>query len=181
MAVPEMAGDYEILQSIRLGGRMMLLGYNPRDKETPYMTCYQQYNLLGEKIFPQAIAGDSYIEIMQIFLNRLQEQQKAVAAFREKRGVPIEVLGAEHCRERGEKESWKANSLFLDLLAWPLSTAQQIASLGTPLAALGAAQDQEAEPCTFRSCFPGNGAGGMSRMFWELRISPKCPIGHRKR
>ena len=40
MAVPEMAGDYEILQSIRLGGRMMLLGYNPRDKETPYMTCF---------------------------------------------------------------------------------------------------------------------------------------------
>ena len=48
------------------------------------MTCYQQYNLLGEKIFPQAVAGDSYIEIMQIFLNRLQEQQKAVAEFREK-------------------------------------------------------------------------------------------------
>ena len=55
MAVPEMAGDYEILQSVRLGGSMILLGYNPRDKETPYMTCYQQYNLLGEKIFPQAV------------------------------------------------------------------------------------------------------------------------------
>ena len=61
MAVPEMAGDYEILQSVRLGGRMMLLGYNPRDKEMPYMTCYQQYNLLGEKIFPQAVAGDNYV------------------------------------------------------------------------------------------------------------------------
>lgn len=105
MAVPEMAGDYEILQSVRLGGRMMLLGYNPRDKEMPYMTCYQQYNLLGEKIFPQAVAGDNYVEILQIFLNRLQDQQKAVAEFREKRAVPIEVLGAEHCRERGEKES----------------------------------------------------------------------------
>ena len=108
MAVPEMAGDYEILQSVRLGGRMMLLGYNPRDKEMPYMTCYQQYNLLGEKIFPQAVAGDNYVEILQIFLNRLQDQQKAVAEFREKRAVPIEVLGAEHCRERGEKESLPA-------------------------------------------------------------------------
>ena len=35
MAVPEMAGDYEILQSIRLGGRMMLLGYNPRTRKRP--------------------------------------------------------------------------------------------------------------------------------------------------
>ena len=113
MAVPEMVGDYEILQSIRLGGSMMLLGYNPRDKETPYMTCYQQYNLLGEKIFPQAVAGDNYVEILQIFLDRLQEQQKAVAEFREKRGVPIEVLGAEHCRERGEKESLEGKLVIL--------------------------------------------------------------------
>lgn len=181
MAVPEMAGDYEILQSIRLGGCMMLLGYNSRDKETPYMTCYQQYNLLGEKIFPQAVAGDSYIEIMEIFLNRLQEQQKAVAKFREKRGVPIEVLGAEHCRERGEKESLEGNSLFSGRPAWLLSTARQIASLGTQSAALDAAQEQEAEPCIFRSCFLGSGAGGMSQIFWELRISPNCPIGRRKR
>lgn len=113
MAVPEMAGDYEILQSVRLGGRMMLLGYNPRDKEMPYMTCYQQYNLLGEKIFPQAVAGDNYVEILQIFLNRLQDQQKAVAEFREKRAVPIEVLGAEHCRERGEKESLEGKLVIL--------------------------------------------------------------------
>lgn len=181
MAVPEMAGDYEILQSIRLGGRMMLLGYNPRDKETPYMTCYQQYNLLGEKIFPQAVAGDSYIEIMQIFLNRLQEQQKAVAEFREKRAVPIEVLGAEHCRERGEKESLEGKLVILRPTSLAAEYRTQIASLGTQSAALGAAQEQEAEPCTFRSCFLVSGAGGMPRMSWGLQISPNCPIGRRKR
>ena len=181
MAVPEMAGDYEILQSIRLGGRMMLLGYNPRDKETPYMTCYQQYNLLGEKIFPQASAGANYVEILQIFLIRLQEQQKAVAEFREKRAVPTEVLGAEHCRERGEKESLEGKLVILRPTSLAAEYRTADCQLGYAVGGFGLAQEQEAEPCIFRSCSPGNGAGGMPRMSWGLRISPNCPIGQRKR
>lgn len=36
----EMAGDYEILQAVRLGGKEVLLGYNPKDGCAPYMTSY---------------------------------------------------------------------------------------------------------------------------------------------
>ena len=59
MSIPEKAGNYEILQSIRLGGCVMLLGYNPQDKEATYMTCYQPFNALGEKVFPQAVASEN--------------------------------------------------------------------------------------------------------------------------
>ena len=38
----DMAGDYEVLQKIRLGGKVLIFGYNPKDAEAPYMTCYQQ-------------------------------------------------------------------------------------------------------------------------------------------
>ena len=113
MGVTEEAGDYEIIQSIRLGGRVVLLGYNPQDKKNPYMTCYQQYNVLGNKIFPQVVAGDNYLEIMQVFLSRLQEQQKVAETFRKSRNVPIEVLGMEHCRKRGEKESLEGKLVIL--------------------------------------------------------------------
>lgn len=105
MSAPEKAGDYEIIQSVRLGGRVMLLGYNPQDKETTYMTCYQQFNALGEKVYPHAVASENYLEIMQEFLKRVQEQQKVAEAFRATRPVPIEMLGTEHCRQRGENES----------------------------------------------------------------------------
>ena len=37
----EMAGDYEVLQKIRLGGKVLIFGHNPKDTEAPYMTCYQ--------------------------------------------------------------------------------------------------------------------------------------------
>ena len=100
----EMAGDYEILQAVRLGGKEILLGYNPKDGCAPYMTSYRAVNFLGDYTYPEAIAGTDYLEIMRAFLNRVQEQAKVVAQFREKRNVPIETLGREHCRERGEKE-----------------------------------------------------------------------------
>lgn len=105
MSATEKAGDYEIIQSVRLGGRVMLLGYNPQDKEATYMTCYQHFNLLGEKTYPLAVASENYLEIMQEFLKRVQEQQQEAVAFRAKRNVPIEILGEEHCRQRGEEES----------------------------------------------------------------------------
>ena len=97
MSAPEKAGDYEIIQSVRLGGRVMLLGYNPHDKEATYMTCYQQYNFLGETMYPEALACKSYLEIAETFLNRLQAQVEKVKAFRAARNVPYAVLGAEAC------------------------------------------------------------------------------------
>ena len=57
-AEPDKAGDYEIIQSIRMGGRVLLMGFNPKDET--YMTCYQQYNFLGETIYPEAVASKDY-------------------------------------------------------------------------------------------------------------------------
>ena len=88
----KMAGDYEILQSVRLGGKEVLLGYNPKDGCAPYMTSYRAVNFLGDYPYPEAIGGNDYLEIMLKFLSRVQEQAKVVAQFREKRNVPIETL-----------------------------------------------------------------------------------------
>ena len=109
----EMAGDYEILQAVRLGGKEVLLGYNPKDGCAPYMTSYRAVNFLGDYTYPEAIAGTDYLEIMQIFLSRVQKQAKVVAQFRENRNVPIETLDREHCRERGEKESLEGKLIIL--------------------------------------------------------------------
>ena len=85
-AEPDKAGDYEIIQSIRMGGRVLLMGFNPKDET--YMTCYQQYNFLGETMYPEALACKSYLEIAETFLNRLQAQVEKVKAFRAARNVP---------------------------------------------------------------------------------------------
>ena len=90
-----MAGDYEIMQSFRMGGATMLIGYNPGD--TTYMTCYQDYDFLGNERFSEAIGSESYVEIMDVFLQRLQEQTEKVRAFQAERAMPVTVLGREYC------------------------------------------------------------------------------------
>lgn len=54
-----MAGDYEIMQSFRMGGATMLIGYNPGD--TTYMTCYQDYDFLGNERFSEAIGSEAML------------------------------------------------------------------------------------------------------------------------
>ena len=73
----------------------MLIGYNPID--TTYMTCYQDYDLLGNERFLEAIGSKSYVEIMDVFLQRLQEQTEKVKAFQAGRAIPVAVLGREYC------------------------------------------------------------------------------------
>ena len=90
-----MAGDYEIMQSFRMGGTTMLIGYNPGD--TTYMTCYQDYDFLGNERFSEAIGSESYVEIMDVFLQRLQKQTEKVRAFQVERAMPVTVLGREYC------------------------------------------------------------------------------------
>ena len=75
----EMAGDYEVIQSLRLGSKVMLIGYNPYDQDGKYMTCYRESNFMGE-FFTKAMASDDYMEIIKLFSERLQEQMEKVEA-----------------------------------------------------------------------------------------------------
>ena len=63
----EMAGDYEVLQKMRLGGKVLIFGHNPNDTEAPYMTCYQQPGFWGGYMYPDAVGSADYFEIMQTF------------------------------------------------------------------------------------------------------------------
>lgn len=55
----QMAGDYEIMQSFRMGGATMLIGYNPGD--ATYMTCYQNYDFWGNEHFQRPSAAKTML------------------------------------------------------------------------------------------------------------------------
>lgn len=154
----DMAGDYEILHSIRLGGRLVLLGHNPQDAKAPYMTCYQQPNFLGDIVYPEAIASDDHFEIMQIFLERLQTQAEKVKTFHTSRSVPFGVMGIEDCRTRGDGESLEGKLIILrpSSLAAEYRTAD--CQLGFATGGFG--------------CSPG--AGGRAVYFKELYSGEEC-------
>ena len=100
----DMAGDYKITHQFRIGGRTLVLGHNPEDHETPYLVCYQDFGL-GFPRFTEAVGSDDYLEIVELFSQRLQQQIEAVKQQRAERNLPFTILTLEHCRRREPEES----------------------------------------------------------------------------
>ena len=153
----EMAGDYEVIQSLRLGGKVMLICYNPDDKDGKYMTCYKESSFLGD-LFTSAIASDDYMEVVKLFSERLQEQMEKVKQFRTERGVPLEMLGAEHCRKRGEDENLAGKLIILRPSSLSPEYRTADCQLGYAMSGFG--------------CTPN--AGGRAVYFSELYSGEEC-------
>ena len=154
----EMAGDYEILQSIRLGGALMVLGYHPKDKDAAYMTSYQKTNFLGDLVYTEVVSNADYLEVMRIFVERLQDQAAKVKAFRASRNVPFSTLGVEHCRRRGNDESLAGKLIILRPSSMAPEYRTADCQLGFAVGGFG--------------CSPG--AGGRAVYFRELYSGEEC-------
>ena len=154
----EMAGDYEVLQKMRLGGKVLIFGHNPKDIEAPYMTCYQQPGFWGGYMYPDAVGSTDYFEIMQTFLSRLQEQARVVEKFREERNLPLKELNYEHCRKRGEKENLEGHLIILRSTSLAPEYRTADCQLGFALGGFG--------------CTPS--AGGSAVYFEELYSGERC-------
>ena len=79
-----MLGDYEVKQSIHIGKKEVVFGVNEADPY-PFMVCYCTYDNPLSAAWPtEGVGTDDYLEAMQIFVDRVQEQ--------------IEVVKEEHSR-----------------------------------------------------------------------------------
>ena len=171
-----MAGDYEIMQSFRMGGTTMLIGYNPGD--ATYMTCYQGYDFLGNERFSEAIGSESYVEIMDVFLQRLQEQTEKVRAFQAERAMPVTVLGREYCLPCSD-ESLEGKLVIIR----PASLAPEYRTASSGMrwvvsAVLPAPADAQ---FILKNCILAKDAGGTERIFSESLTVKSCPIGPKKK
>ena len=147
----DMAGDYKITHQFRIGGRTLVLGHNPEDHETPYLVCYQDFGL-GFPRFTEAVGSDDYLEIVELFSQRLQQQIEAVKQQRAERNLPFTILTLEHCRRREPEESLEGKLVIVK--ASNISPEYRSADyqLGYALGGFG--------------CQPG--AGGRAVFFQEL-------------
>ena len=69
-----MAGDYEIIQAIRIGDKEIVLGENQKDASgLPYMCAFCEENGLMARFY-DVIAGDDFCEIVQDFGQRIAKQ-----------------------------------------------------------------------------------------------------------
>lgn len=65
---------YKVEQNIHIGSKEVVFGVNKKE-EYPFMVCYCTYdNPLGIPWVTEAVGTDDYLEAMQIFCERVQEQ-----------------------------------------------------------------------------------------------------------
>ena len=88
---------YEVLHSFHIGDRELLLGINKKE-ELPYLLadCYRD-NDFGIERYEDAMGGDDYLEIMELFSARLARQLEQVRMQRTERAITAEQLTGAYC------------------------------------------------------------------------------------
>ena len=78
-----MISTYEVTQSIHIGKKEVVFGVDEKE-QYPFLVCYCTYdNPLSAEWVTDAVGSDNYLEAMQMFTERVQEQIELVRAEQE--------------------------------------------------------------------------------------------------
>ena len=86
-------GKYETLNSVRIGGRDLVLAYGLEGGA--YMTFFREFSFTGGFLYADLTISDDYLKVLRIFSRRLRKQIRRVA--RQRRRVFRCVLTERHC------------------------------------------------------------------------------------
>ena len=104
---------YEAQFAMHVGEREVLLLLDPGSTETPYMVGYCESNFAMERLV-EAVGSDDYLEIVDEFIKRVQEQVEKVKIDRVLSDEPQEVFGKEHCLPDGMKHRLEGRVVILN-------------------------------------------------------------------
>lgn len=108
-----MIGDYEVKESIWFGGKEYIMGEDKSGKaEMPYITCVGTRNELFAN-YDNALISDDYMELFNVFTERLNEQAKQITAERAERGVTATPLTTADCVKGGLNENIEGKIIIL--------------------------------------------------------------------
>ena len=92
-----MAGCWEVLHSLHIGDKEVVFGENKTNpSEARYMCAYGQANDLFRG-YDECMASDDYLEIMELYTERITGQIEAVKAEIAGKQTPMTTITAEQC------------------------------------------------------------------------------------
>ena len=102
-----MAGDYEIIQSMMIGDKEIVLGENPKDTSgLPYMCAFCEDNGIVARFY-DAVGGDDFCEIAQEYGQRIAKQAEGTkqALLNERAGLDgNSIITAAQCEGISSKD-----------------------------------------------------------------------------
>ena len=94
------AGDYEIIQSVHIGDREIVVGENQADTDgLPYLVAYYESNAIIGRYY-DAVGSNDFPEIMEIYGQRIMEQAqktRAELSTPKMQGIDNSLITAEGC------------------------------------------------------------------------------------
>lgn len=90
-----MVENYEITQGIYMGGKEVVMGVD-ESNDMPYFCAFHTQNELFSS-YSDCMIGDDYVEMVELFAERVMEQCKKVREEQEKVTVPREKIQADMC------------------------------------------------------------------------------------
>lgn len=100
-----MAGDYTIIQAIHIGDKEIVIGENMQAKDGHcYMVADYTYNELFGR-YENCMISNSYIEIAELFTQRLTQQVEQVKTNQDEMKIPFELITADMCYPNNYGES----------------------------------------------------------------------------
>lgn len=91
-----MAGNYEVTQGIQIGDREVVFGVDEK-AELPYFCAFYKQNGIFES-YQEGMAGDDYVEMAELFADRVKEQCGKVRGEQEAVTVPRVKITADMCK-----------------------------------------------------------------------------------
>lgn len=88
-----MIDKFKIIHSLQIGARKVVVGVNP---EQEFMCCFCTHDGMCE-YYTEAMGSYDYLEIMELYTDRLKSQITAVQAQRKTLHIPLDILGQEQC------------------------------------------------------------------------------------
>lgn len=90
-----MVEGYEITQGIRIGDKEVVFGVNEK-ADMPYFCSFYSSNSILES-YEDSMIGDDYVEILELFADRIKAQCSKVREEQERVTVPREKITADMC------------------------------------------------------------------------------------
>lgn len=84
---------FEIIHSLQIGAREVVVGVSP---EQEFMCCFCTQGQVREH-YTEVVGSDDYLEIMELYADRLKGQIEAVQALRSIIHVPLTMIREEQC------------------------------------------------------------------------------------
>ena len=142
-----MAGCWEILHALHIGDKEVVVGENlTAPNEARYMCAYCTANDIMRG-YNECMASDDYLEIMELYTERITGQIEAVKAEIAERQLPDMTISADQCHKNDFSKSIVGKIVAIRADALSASTQAQTISLCWSTAASAQRQTRGAARC----------------------------------